>query len=178
MRYTFGGQATDLVVQQPSSNFGFVKTLPNQTAGTAWSAQVGGSQLTDLVINGTPATSLTSDADGYVARFQGPDGVVEVWADFGSGRRFLLKGLEVGYASTLTGIIGSQVTDAVAAAMAGAQYGTPIISYTGSAWPARTSVPGGSDRTKPVQWKGPLPGPAISSAASDAASIDLLIVTG
>lgn len=95
MRYTFGGTPADGLIQAPSANGNVHKSLPNLSGGTFWSAQVGGTQYADLVATGTDPTPITTDADGYVRPFQGPDGVEGGWVDFGGGRRYL-KGREVG----------------------------------------------------------------------------------
>src|SRR5690606_39490163 len=49
---------------------------------TLWDAQVGGSQITDLVdLDGAPiGTTITSDATGHIPAFRGPDGGRLVWA--------------------------------------------------------------------------------------------------
>ncbi|MGZ4587271.1 MAG: hypothetical protein ACXVX9_05670 [Mycobacteriaceae bacterium] len=95
MRYTFGGQVSDNVIQSPSANGNAVKVLPNQTGGTAWSAQSGGSNYGDLLPIGTDPAPVCTDSDGFVRPFQGPDGIQTLWVDFGGTRR-LLKGREVG----------------------------------------------------------------------------------
>jgi hypothetical protein len=99
MRYTFGGQVSDNVIQSPSANGNTVKVLPNQSGGTAWSAQTGGSNLTgSCLATGTDPAPVCTDSDGFVRSFQGPDGIQGLWVDFGGTRRFL-KGREVGTSS-------------------------------------------------------------------------------
>jgi hypothetical protein len=99
MRYTFGGQVSDNVIQSPSANGNTVKVLPNQSGGTAWSAQTGGSNLTaSCMAIGTDPAPVCTDTDGFVRPFQGPDGIQTLWVDFGGTRRFL-KGREVGTSS-------------------------------------------------------------------------------
>jgi hypothetical protein len=92
MRSNFGGSDTGaLAIQAPSGFSGVVKSAPNITTGTAWSAATGGTQYTDMVlVGGGPSTVVLTDANGFVSAFQGPDGVNEgLWVDLGSGRFYL-----------------------------------------------------------------------------------------
>jgi hypothetical protein len=76
VRSTFGGpDTTGLVIAAPSANGGVVKSAPNLTGGTAWSAATGGTQYTDLILVGGGATTVRTDADGFVKVMQGPAGV-------------------------------------------------------------------------------------------------------
>lgn len=91
MRFTFGGAASDFAIQAPSLTGDVVHAAPNRTGGTAWTARTGGTQYTDLVaVPGNPAP-VSSDANGWINQFQGPDGVIELWVDLGTGVRFLLE---------------------------------------------------------------------------------------
>jgi hypothetical protein len=57
------------------------------TGATVWSAKTGGTQYTDLLVGGTPATTVSSDSKGALVPFQGPDGInVAVWVQFGATR--------------------------------------------------------------------------------------------
>ncbi|WP_133059408.1 hypothetical protein [Nocardioides sp. PD653-B2] len=51
-----------------------------------WTAETGGSQVTDLMLGGVPVTSIPVGTNGAVPTFQGPDGVYSLWADGGSDR--------------------------------------------------------------------------------------------
>jgi len=92
-RSNFGGSDSNaLAVASPSLNGGLVKSAPNISGGTAWSASTGGTQYTDLIIPGGGATTVRTDADGFIKVMQGPDGVNEgLWVDLGSGTRFYLR---------------------------------------------------------------------------------------
>jgi hypothetical protein len=59
---------------------------PVSASGTFWTALVGGTQYTDLLLNGASVTSVQTDADGRPPTFQGPQGVLAMYADFGAGR--------------------------------------------------------------------------------------------
>lgn len=74
------------------------------TTGTAWSARTGGTQYTDLqnlsgaaLSGGVIPTSDGTDSlnKGQWAIF-GPDGVVDIWVDFGTGKRSLVRSNNAG----------------------------------------------------------------------------------
>lgn len=92
-RSNFGGNdTTALAIAAPSGNSGVVRSAPNISTGTAWSAATGGSQHTDLILPGGGACLVRTDADGFVRAMQGPDGVNEgMWIDLGAGSRFWLR---------------------------------------------------------------------------------------
>lgn len=80
MRWKFGGAATDRVVDDAG----------NAVTGRNvifWSAQTGGSQVTDLLSqDGTAAAFVTTDLRGYLPSFDGPnDGRLDLWADAQDG---------------------------------------------------------------------------------------------
>src|SRR5690349_8735774 len=106
MRYTFGGQAVDFLIEPPSVNARVLKSLTNQTGGTAWSAQTGGSQYTDLQPIGTDPAPITTDGEGRPRPFYGPDGIRDLWVSFG-GARFLLRGREVGSDADVAGLLNN-----------------------------------------------------------------------
>lgn len=82
-RGSFGGGASEYVADV--NNRGLVgRTV------TVWTAETGGTQVTDLLVGGVAATSITSGVGGRLPVFQGPDNVVELWADAGGGVRFRL----------------------------------------------------------------------------------------
>lgn len=74
-RTTFGGTLADYVVLPESG----VYRRPGSVEVTVWSAQTGGTQLTDLLLGGNPVTSLRTGSEGLIPAFQGPDGVTEAW---------------------------------------------------------------------------------------------------
>ncbi|WP_052744216.1 hypothetical protein [Streptomyces odonnellii] len=83
-RYGFGAGVADFVVA-PSDGIWMVS--PN-TQITFWTAQVDGSQYTDLLDSaGNPVPYVISDEYGQLPRFSGPDEVFGMWADAGGGRR-------------------------------------------------------------------------------------------
>src|SRR5690348_7415956 len=106
MRYTFGGQAVDFLIEPPSVNARVLKSLTNQTGGTAWSAQTGGSQYTDLQPIGTDPAPITTDGEGRPRPFYGPDGIRDLWVSFG-GARFLLRGREIGSDVDVAGLLNN-----------------------------------------------------------------------
>lgn len=86
MRALFGGTAADYVVTIGPS--GVLHVAPARL--TFWTARTGGVQVTDLLLDGAPVTSITVPVNGAVPSFEGPDGVVQLWADAGGDDRVLL----------------------------------------------------------------------------------------
>jgi lysophospholipase L1-like esterase len=81
-RAEFGGGASDFTFSRTTG--GLVRL--GAATLTMWDSEFGGTQYTDLVINGSPASSVAVASDGQVPSFHGPDGVYEMWADAGGGR--------------------------------------------------------------------------------------------
>lgn len=108
MRFWFGQSPTDwtMVLGAETESNG-VKLRPAIAAGpievTFWDAATGGTQYTDLLdASGEPITHVTT-ADGTgtlqvgtIPRFQGPDGVMALWADAGGGARYLMVATSIG----------------------------------------------------------------------------------
>lgn len=84
-RSTFGGRSTDYTFTTQLVNGYNLLSLVGATL-TMWDAPTGGNQHTDLLLNGSPVTSITVPQSGQVPEFQGPNGVTELWADAGAGR--------------------------------------------------------------------------------------------
>lgn len=128
-RHRFGGIA-DYVISKGTSD---VATLEPATSVTCWNLASGGTQYTDLVqVDGvTPISggTLTSDVNGAVPEFMGPNGVREVYFDAsgGGGPRRRALATDVG---TDLSTLESTVT-----------------THTGSANPHGTTVGGLSDVT-------------------------------
>lgn len=82
-RARFGGTAADYVF-----GIGTAGSLRAQRAQvTFWDAATGGGRYTDLLVDGDPADTVTTDTDGGIPLFEGPDGIGEMWADAGGDRR-------------------------------------------------------------------------------------------
>lgn len=92
-RSNFGGSDTaGAAIAAPSAFGGLHRSAPGITGGTAWSAASGGTAYADLIHVGGGATTVCTDADGYIIAMQGPDGVNEgMWIDLGTGVRFYLR---------------------------------------------------------------------------------------
>lgn len=97
-RASFGGGAADFVFTPTAG--GLLKLAPATL--TMWTAQTGGTQITDLLVNGAPATTITVGADGQIPTFQGPDGVVSLWASAGGAR---VKLVDLGNLDTTDGAV-------------------------------------------------------------------------
>lgn len=81
-RATFGGTAGDFV-----ASVGSDRLLRAVSATlTLWDAETGGTQVTDLLLDGSPVTEIPVGRDGQVPEFQGPDGVAVMWAEAGGSR--------------------------------------------------------------------------------------------
>lgn len=81
-RSTFGATSADFLI-----SVGPARQLRAQPGTiTLWSAQSGGTQYTDLLLDGVAVSAIPVDSSGQVPQFQGPDGVVEIWADAGGSR--------------------------------------------------------------------------------------------
>lgn len=92
MRYRFGGSPADFATERVGNQL----LLRPGATGAAWTAATGGTQLTDLTdLAGNPISQLTADTDGAVA-FYGPDGVTQLYVDFGYGRRYVLTAVDTG----------------------------------------------------------------------------------
>lgn len=88
-RFTFGAGSGDTVVQAPAPQAPVLRPIVNSgPVGTFWSAQTGGSQYTDLLdaVTGQPIAGLSTDQNGRLKQFKGPDGITTGWVDFGAGR--------------------------------------------------------------------------------------------
>lgn len=82
-RSTFGGTGNDYLFDNSGR---FVKLVTNRTF-TCWDSATGGTKYTDLLnAAGSAVTAITTDSNGFYS-FQGPDGVLSVWADTGTGTR-------------------------------------------------------------------------------------------
>ena len=165
MRFWFGQSPTDwtMVLGAETESNG-VKLRPAIAAGpvtvTFWDSATGGTQYTDLLdASGEPITHVTT-ADGTgtlpvgtIPRFQGPNGVTEMWADAAGGARYLMV------ATSLGAMVDDQesrlgdLENIVANLQALTQSVVLSVVYDeGSAtWPPRPALAG----SRPVYWHGP-----------------------
>jgi Putative Ig domain len=107
-RRRFGGSVGDWV-------FAFVGDVVDRAAGVTvifFNALTGGSQVTDLTtVLGAPITSITTDSQGEIPEFYGPDSVVELYADAngGLGPRRRMMAVDMGdLLVTLYGVVQKQ----------------------------------------------------------------------
>ncbi|MFE9684191.1 SGNH/GDSL hydrolase family protein [Streptomyces sp. NPDC006285] len=88
-RAIFGAGLPDYVVQPSDGLWG----VAAGAVVTFWSSADGGTQHTDLLsAAATPITEVTTDEYGQIPEFQGPDGVVGMWADAGGESRLWIQG--------------------------------------------------------------------------------------
>lgn len=82
-RLTFGGGTADYLET----------TDGRRVAGsvTMWTAAIGGTQVTDLLVNGVAVSSVASDRHGLLPEFLGPDGVSKMYAQGGVTRRVVFE---------------------------------------------------------------------------------------
>lgn len=149
-RFEFGSGIADYVVRPSDGTWGIA---PNAVI-TFYSASTGGTQHTDLLSAGsTPITSVTSDANGFIPRFFGPDGVTGMWADAGGTSRAWVEAHNAGNGGGAAGSVrdwlnvldfgaeGDNVTDdtaAIQAALAACPMGGIVYLPAGA---YRTSAP-------------------------------------
>jgi hypothetical protein len=81
-RHEFGGEITHLVVAPDPSNAEALVVAPN--TAVVLHETIGGAVADDFMLwdgsgFNTPATSISSDADGYLPRFEGPDGFLVLY---------------------------------------------------------------------------------------------------
>jgi hypothetical protein len=171
-RRRFGADLTSVVwrILSLSGVDGVLQLAPGQTA-TAWTAQTGGSQVTDLLDKtGAPATLVTADANG-ILDYSGPNTdpeTVALWLETVPG-----GGRQLHIASDLWATVLSAATAAAAAAASASTLGTrttaleartvlqPLwLTYGTGAVPLRTSAT--TDTTRPVVWYGTT-APAIAT---------------
>ncbi|MET8511963.1 polysaccharide deacetylase family protein [Streptomyces sp. NPDC005077] len=96
-RHLFGLSPADVTMSQSGTSL----VLEPGSVGTAWDARVGGTQLTDLTdLSSNPIAQVTSDSFSVIG-FYGPDGVTNVYLDFGfSGGRVLMQASDLGASIT------------------------------------------------------------------------------
>lgn len=97
MRYTFNATPADVAVQPPAANTSLLLIAAPGLTGTLWNAETGGTQYTDLLVDGVAADHVTTDASGRRAGvLQGPDGVPVMFLDYsgGTGPRYAIYGSE------------------------------------------------------------------------------------
>jgi hypothetical protein len=163
-RHTFGGDlsawATDLGdnATSQSGQAGYIALyVPNATI-TFYDAVTGGNEYSDLQdLLGTAMTSVTTDTNGEIPAFLGPDGVWSMWADGsgdGTGPRRRIITTDIG--ETL-GATNDALTDLIATVSSQQTQlaATPgLIRYddAGASWPIR---PPSDPRL--FMWVGPTP---------------------
>ncbi|MFZ4143398.1 glycosyl hydrolase family 28-related protein [Streptomyces griseoincarnatus] len=92
-RSLFGATLADYVVQPTDGLWG----VAPGAALTFWSAADGGTQYTDLLDgSGATASTITTDENGFIPTFSGPDGVTGMWADAGGGTRAWMPARDAG----------------------------------------------------------------------------------
>ncbi|MET9304999.1 glycosyl hydrolase family 28-related protein [Streptomyces cellulosae] len=92
-RYLYGATLADYVVQPTDGLWG----VAPGAALTFWSSADGGTQYTDLLDgSGATASSITTDENGFIPSFSGPDGVTGMWADAGGGTRAWMPARDAG----------------------------------------------------------------------------------
>ncbi|MEV5472955.1 polysaccharide deacetylase family protein [Streptomyces sp. NPDC052207] len=96
-RHLFGLTPADVTFSQSGTSV----VLEPGASGTAWDARVGGTQITDLTdLDGNPIIEVTSDTYSTIA-FYGPDGITNLYLDFGfAGGRTLMQATDLGASIT------------------------------------------------------------------------------
>ncbi|MFF3558979.1 polysaccharide deacetylase family protein [Streptomyces sp. NPDC002574] len=96
-RHLFGLSPADVTMSQSGTSL----VLEPGATGTTWDARVGGTQITDLLdLSSNPIASVTSDSYSMIG-FYGPDGVTNLYLDFGfDGGRVLMQASDLGASIT------------------------------------------------------------------------------
>lgn len=82
-RSLFGATPADFVIA-----VGGDRLLRTSSATlTFWDAAEGGSQYTDLLLDGVPVTEVKVPSNGSVPLFEGPDEITQMWVDAGGSER-------------------------------------------------------------------------------------------
>jgi hypothetical protein len=88
-RYDFGASLADFVVTPSDGLWG---VAPGAVV-TFWASADGDVQYTDLLdAGGSAISTVTADEQGFIPLFAGPDGIIGMWADAGSGTRAWIQG--------------------------------------------------------------------------------------
>ncbi|MEW2635929.1 SGNH/GDSL hydrolase family protein [Streptomyces sp. NPDC048389] len=177
-RHRFGGIA-DYVISLGADD---AATLEPSTTVTAWNAASDGTQYTDLVETdgATPITTLTTDANGALPEFFGPDGVRSMYLDAngGAGPRRRTVATDLGDDLTtvendLSALTGTALTtDAITTAgdlLAGT--GVTTVARVGVASDGMTLVADSLQTTK-MRWSSAwrrrdLPDPVLAETLTD-----------
>lgn len=88
-RADFGGTSSDFLFLPTATRY--IQT--SAATLTLWDSQTSGTRYTDLMLNGSPVTSIPVGVDGQIPVFQGPDAITQMWADAGGGVRVLIVSL-------------------------------------------------------------------------------------
>ncbi|MFE9296603.1 right-handed parallel beta-helix repeat-containing protein [Streptomyces niveus] len=92
-RLLFGRGIADFVVRPTDGLWG----IGARTVLTFWDAPDAGTQYTDLLnADSEPITEITTDQQGRIPTFAGPDGVTGMWADAGGTSRAWMAARDVG----------------------------------------------------------------------------------
>jgi len=103
-RHWFGGGPADWGFQT-ADNVDGVDNLVQLAGGTTvtfWNSESGGTQYTDLLVDGDPADQVVTDDGsggrevGSIPPFRGPDGITRMWADGGAGARYVMSAWDLG----------------------------------------------------------------------------------
>jgi len=133
MRNWFGGDLASWVFVRNDQQLQDLVQLGPGRVVTFWDAPTGGNQYTDLLVNGLPASSVTTSSGGdgrergSIAPFQGPDDetVLYMWAEVaGAGARYLVLSHDL---ATAVNALRESVTG-LEAAVAAKQDGSPDLT--------------------------------------------------
>lgn len=151
-RHTFGMTTADwLVTNDPIT--GDADSVPGAVV-QMWTALTGGTQITDLLNSAsTPETTVTSDSNGFLPTFFGPDTSPDTMkmaadANGGAGPRYWIFANDVD--GTINNLAATQAGNVTSLAALNAN--APVFNYFNagiSAYPARPST------GAPVWWVGP-----------------------
>src|SRR6478752_1640471 len=117
-RGTFGGTSVDWLLKPfRMGQSTLVALRDGTTILTFWSAKTGGTQYTDLLDETATAANQITITGYQLPPFQGPDGILAMWADKGDGSpRELVEAQDLAAAAAAVATAVAARDDAVAAA--------------------------------------------------------------
>lgn len=162
-RASFGGGVADFVVaaNAPGDPIRFAAATL-----TMWSAETGGTHYTDLVLDGDAVTQIPVGTDGQIPTFQGPDEVLVMWAQAGSGARVMIDAS--GDLALRAGDAADRAETAAGEAEGfGGTNNTQVAGFLGAAGPSKTvldaSIDGAIDAATVAMRTGPRVSALITS---------------
>ncbi len=95
IRHKFGGAFYETVFTE-SAGDSALRVAGGTVNLTFWDAETNGTQYTDLLFNGVATATIKAVRKGQIPRFEGPEGVSEMWVSANAGARSLIPAHDSG----------------------------------------------------------------------------------